>query len=277
MSLRGIAEQTVQILRSGVYRAPSGAEIRIQDFLAAAVGGTRHYTPDDVARLVEGRARAAGRGPAFEVTGETTVAACQRLAGSDPVALNFASARNPGGGFLSGAKAQEEDITRCSALYDCLLQAPGYYAANRAQRSLLYTDHLIYSPRVPFFRDDALDLLEEPFTTSIITSPAPNAGEALQRDEARDAIAATLLRRAAQVLAVAEAHGHRTLVLGAWGCGVFRNDPDEVADVFARHLLGGEAPFAGSFERVVFAVYDRSAAQANLGAFRRRFTGASDA
>jgi uncharacterized protein (TIGR02452 family) len=273
VSLRGIAEQTVGILRSGAYAAPSGAQVSIQTALAAAVAGTRHYTPDDVARLVDGRrrSRAASDAPAIEVTGETTVAACRRLAEVDPVALNFASARNPGGGFLSGAKAQEEDISRCSALYDCLLTAPGYYAANRADPSLLYTDHLIYSPRVPFFRDDALDLLERPFAVSIITSPAPNAGEASRRDDARADITATLLRRAAHVLAVAEAHGHRTLVLGAWGCGVFRNDPDEVAGVFAGHLLGADAAFAGAFERVVFAVYDRSAAQTNLGAFRRRF------
>src|SRR5262249_60941792 len=90
------------------------------------------------------------------------------------VALNFASARNPGGGFLGGAKAQEEDLARRSALYACLLTQRPYYDANRAERSLLYTDHIIYSPSVPFFRDRALDLVESPFCASIITAPAPN-------------------------------------------------------------------------------------------------------
>ena len=105
---------------------------------------------------------------------------------------------------------------------------------------------------------------------SILTSPAPNAGEALKRDaDAHRAVRATLERRAGQVLRVAAAEGHRTLVLGAWGCGVFRNNPESVADVFATWL---SAPaFAGAFARVVFAVYDRSAGQENRRAFERRF------
>src|SRR6185312_12808515 len=94
------------------------------------------------------------------------------------VALNFASAKNPGGGFLGGAKAQEEDLCRCSALYTCQLTQSAYYEVNRATSSMLYTDNIIYSPDVPFFRDDRLQLLDEPFTVSIITAPAPNAGQA---------------------------------------------------------------------------------------------------
>jgi len=67
------------------------------------------------------------------------------------VALNFASAKNPGGGFLGGAKALEEDMARASALYHCLLRQSEYYTINRAGNSMLCTDH-IYSPLVPFFR-----------------------------------------------------------------------------------------------------------------------------
>ncbi|MEO0601399.1 MAG: TIGR02452 family protein, partial [Myxococcota bacterium] len=84
----------------------------------------------------------------------------------DLVLLNFASARNPGGGFINGARAQEEDIARASGLYPCLLQAPVYYDANRETRSLLYTDHLTYSPRVPFVRERNRRLLETPFLAS---------------------------------------------------------------------------------------------------------------
>src|SRR5262249_31356994 len=141
------------------------------------------------------------------------------------VALNFASAKNPGGGFLSGAKAQEEDLARCSALYTSQITQRAYYDANRAHGSMLYTDHIIYSPDVPFFRDARLELLEAPFLLSIITAPAPNAGEASRhgRGEA-DKVRRTLEARAGKVLAVAAAHGHTCLVLGAWGCGVFRNE-----------------------------------------------------
>lgn len=48
---------------------------------------------------------------------------------------------------------------------------------NRATESLLYTDHIIYSPRVPFFRVRNRELIEDPFSSSVITAPAPNAGK----------------------------------------------------------------------------------------------------
>ncbi|HVT71393.1 MAG TPA: TIGR02452 family protein [Trebonia sp.] len=67
---------------------------------------------------------------------------------------------------------------------------------------------------------------------------------------------------------MAAAHGHRTLVLGAWGCGVFRNDPAVVATAFAGHLDRTR----GRFDRVVFAVYDRRAGTPVLDAFRAVFS-----
>jgi len=217
-------------------------------------------------------ASAAAAAPRIEVSAETTAAAARRLftEGTAVAALNFASAKNPGGGFLGGAKAQEEDLARCSALYPCLLTQRAYYDENRACESMLYTDHIIYAPSVPFFRDDRLDLVEEPYLCSMITAPAPNAGEALRRDPgARPAISRALARRAAKVLAVAAAEQERCLVLGAWGCGVFRNDPAEVAAVFAAALAGPR--FAGAFDRIVFAIHDRTPTRATLTAFQRAF------
>lgn len=75
-----------------------------------------------------------------------------------------------------------------------------------------------------------------------------------------------------RVLAVAAHHGHDVLVLGAWGCGVFANDPEAVADWFAR-LLTGDGPFRGVFRHVVFAVLDRSGDGGNLQPFARCFGG----
>jgi uncharacterized protein (TIGR02452 family) len=281
MSLVGIAKETLRIIEEGRYVGRDGTvDVRLP--IDEAVRLTRLYDPETLTALVDGASAPTtstdgARGMSVEVTNETTAAACRRLIGEgieDVLALNFASAKNPGGGFVSGAKAQEEDLARCSALYACQLNAWGYYDANRAERSMLYTDHLIYSPRVPFFRDEGLELLPAPFVASVITSPAPNAGEVLRRDPAaRPRILAALRTRGAHVLAVARAHAHGTLVLGAWGCGVFRNDPDDVAEMFASHLAS--RVFASAFDRVVFAVYDRSSAQANLRAFERRFQGAT--
>jgi uncharacterized protein (TIGR02452 family) len=267
MPLAGIGAETVEITRRGWYETASGTRVVLADAVARAAAGTRLYRPGDYDALgPPTRSDATG---VVEVTGETTAEAARRLVQVEGVrhvaALNFASAKNPGGGFLGGAKAQEEDLARVSALYHCQLTQPAYYAANRRCSSLLYTDHLIYSPAVPFFRDERHELLPSPFEVAILTSPAPNAG-ASRRGEGHF-LRPTLERRAAQVIRVASHHGHRVVVLGAWGCGVFRNEPAVVADVFA-NLLDG--PMGGAFERVVFAIYDRSKSRSTWSAFRER-------
>jgi uncharacterized protein (TIGR02452 family) len=265
-----VGAETVEITRRGSYELASGEMVSIAEAVARAVAGTVLYRPGDYETL--NPLEAGGSAPALlEVSAETTAEAARRLVESDGIArvaaLNFASAKNPGGGFLGGAKAQEEDLARCSALYACQVTQRAYYAANRATASMLYTDHLIYSPDVPFFRDERHELLRAPFIVSVITSPAPNAGAALGRGEA-SRVRSTLERRAEQVLRVAAHHGHRVLVLGAWGCGVFRNEPHVVADVFAQLLSNGA--LARAFTRVVFAIYDRTKGQGTLRAFQAR-------
>lgn len=268
MDRAATARETVRIVEDGGYTSPSGAWVDLRADVDAAMRGTLLYRPGEPAEA--GTTRRSSAPPTIIVTPETTGAAAMRLAraGHDLVLLDFASAKNPGGGFLGGAQAQEEDLARCSALYACQCTQPDYYANNRREPSMLYTDHLIYTPRVPFFRGEDGVLLDAPFVASVITSPAPNAGEHRARVPDDDAsIRAVLQRRAAQVLAVAARHGHRTLVLGAWGCGVFRNDPVVVAEVFA-DLLGEPR----GFEHVVFAVYARGRARRNLEAFEARFS-----
>jgi uncharacterized protein (TIGR02452 family) len=272
MSLKGIAQETVDIVERGEYVAPSGQPVSLRAAVEHAMDGTELYRPGDFGRLVLPESPVGGVRPRIEVTSEKTGEACRRLVEGEGVAgvvaLNFASAKNPGGGFLGGAKAQEEDLARCSALYACLLTQREYYDANRAEHSPLYTDHIIYSPDVPFFRDEGLTLLERPFCVSLITAPAPNAGSA--RRNAPDLVhnlRKVLHARAIKVLEVAARHGHRTLVLGAWGCGAFRNDPHDAADAFS----GALASFPGVFERVVFAVWERGGDGPNLRAFQERF------
>ncbi|HWB73551.1 MAG TPA: TIGR02452 family protein, partial [Nannocystaceae bacterium] len=215
------AREIIAILDRGHYVGEAGVEISIAAAQAEAEAGTMLHTPEQLAELRE-RERSGGPATRIEVVHATTQQAAHALAREAAVVvLNFASARNPGGGFPGGAKAQEEELCRCSGLYRALLHAPAYYHSNRAQRSLLYTDHAIHSPRVPFFRLAASEpWLPEPLLLSVITAPAPNAGAiARERPHEAHAIASTFERRWANVLAIAEHHGHRALVLGAWGCG----------------------------------------------------------
>ncbi|TQM68251.1 uncharacterized protein (TIGR02452 family) [Actinomadura hallensis] len=269
---RTTALETVAILERGGYQAPSGRTVSIAGGLARAVENTVLYRPGELDELLE-RVLAAepGADTRVEVTGETTLAAARRLCvpGAVPFALNFASAKNPGGGFLNGAHAQEEGLARSSGLYESLCSAREYYDFHRGRRDPLYSDHMIYSPDVPVFRDDAGRLLEEPYEVAFLTSAAPNRGAI--RDAGEAARVGDVLRlRARKLLAVALEHGHRRLVLGAWGCGVFRNDPAEVAGVFAELLRPG-GPFAGRFEHVVFAVWDTAKGAPRRVAFENAF------
>jgi uncharacterized protein (TIGR02452 family) len=206
----------------------------------------------------------------FEVTGESSLEAARRIA--EPVAvLNFASARNPGGGFLNGARAQEEALCRASALYTCLLRAREFYDHHRAHRDPFYTDRVIHSPAVPVFRDDRGGLLDEPYTVGFLTAAAPNAGVVLRTAPERAAeLPRAIAVRAERVLETAVAHGYRRLVLGAWGCGVFRNDPAQVAGAF-RTLLGPGGRFAGAFEHVVFGILDGTRGNTVREAFVQAF------
>ncbi|MFB7464825.1 TIGR02452 family protein [Streptomyces sp. NPDC056224] len=260
--LREIARENAEILAAGGYRTRSGRQVALAAALAEAKAGTRIYGPN---RVIPGEMIARGDGgTTVEVTGESSTVAARRLVAAGPrpdpegagvAVLNFASARNPGGGYVRGAKAQEEALCRASALYETLLEAPEYYEVHRAERSTFYTDRVIHSPGVPVFRDDRGALLENPFRVGFLTSPAPNAGTIRRQEPERAAeIPEALVRRAGLVLEVAALHGYRGLVLGAWGCGVFRNDPAEVAEAF-RGLLAGR--FAGVFDRVVFGILDR--------------------
>jgi uncharacterized protein (TIGR02452 family) len=276
MSLKGIALQVLKILEEGHYEAPSGATIDFSEAFEAAEQDTELFAPEHLQTLRQTGAWPTDLGGQLEVTGETTQVAAHRLVAAHPeedvAVLNFASAKNPGGGFLGGARAQEEDVCRCSALYPCLLTQPTYYDLNRAcsgPHRALYTDHLIYTPAVPFFKTAGRgELLEQPFLASVLTAPAPNSGAVLKHaDDEADALAAlaeTFERRSAYVLAALAARGHHTIVLGAWGCGAFRGDPTLVATIF-RDLLQTE--FEGAFERIVFPVFDPRKGEPNRVAF----------
>jgi|SRR5579885_138354 len=244
-----LAKETIEVTKQKKYLAPSGKEVDISAQVDAALSGTVLYKfeselPDtDLYTTI----------PIIEVTNETTAQAAIRLSQQgkqDLVALNFASARNQGGGFLSGAMAQEEDLCRASALYACLKTKPIFYNENILCEDCFYTHNVIYSPKVPFFRDENNLFLEEPFTLSIVSAPAPNLNGS--RPEGYQNLTKGILReRAIRILDIVACHGHKNIILGAWGCGAFGNDPKMVAEAFQLALQKIPA-----FEHVTFAVYD---------------------
>ena len=286
-----LARETLDLIAQGGYANARGERVPLTDLVADCVERTELIRPADwraihrAAEVAAGSAAANNlRRPTVTVTPETTLAAARRLvaagvpetsAGAAGVlALNFASGKNPGGGFLGGSRAQEESLARSSALYPSLLSQRAYYEANRGGPPAIYTDHAIYSPGVPVFRADDGGLLDEPFVVSVLTMPAPNVRGMRQGHRVDLSLAAdTMARRIGHVLAFAAARGHRTLVLGAWGCGAFGNDAGMVAGLFRDAL---RTPVTGCFDDVTFAVFDLLVGQPVLEAFRLRLGDAND-
>lgn len=201
----------------------------------------------------------------IQVGNETTLKAAKRLSKthSRVVALNFANGMLPGGGFLIGAQAQEEALCRSSALHKTLQDDP-MYEHHIENDSAASSDWMIYSPDVPVFRQDCGTSLYRPWNLSFITAAAPfcpTVGPMQSRE--------LLKKRIIRVLEVASAYGYQNLVLGAWGCGAFGNDPHHTAIDFRNAL---EQQFSGRFLNIFFAIADWSNERHFLGPFRDVFS-----
>lgn len=243
-----VAKETLDILKQKNYVGPSGKIVDITNEIDYAINGTIYYK-DGIAPKGPYINQVS---PVIKVTNETTAQASFRLLNEGKnrvVALNFASARNPGGGFLSGAIAQEEDLCRDSALYPCVKSKPLFYNSNIMCEDTFYTDDIIYSPQVPFFRNKDRTFFDTPYNVSIISSPAPNVRSMENVDET--ILASKLYDRAIKILQVAVANNHNNIILGAWGCGAFGNNPEMVSQTFLDALKAVPA-----FEHICFAVYD---------------------
>lgn len=188
--------------------------------------------------------------------------------------LNFADAIRPGGWVLQGAPTQEENICRCSNLYPALLGEEAfknYYYVNsvymfpKTEDELygadlevpygitweklspdhaMYTHRLMYFRDVTFFKDDTRYDLEKEYNLDVITCPSPAVA---WTDENTEYF--VFYERAKQIIKSAIINGVDNLVLGAWGCGAFGQDPKVVCEVFLKVLQ--EYP---AFENVVFAI-----------------------
>ena len=265
MDRKAIARETLEILDRGWYDGPDG-RVEIGDAHRASVEKSRFIPAEETPALPPCAGEEKTR---FSLWDCSTVRAVLDLTGQGAEkvgVLNFASAKNPGGGFLNGAMAQEESLAASGGLYRTLTPHQGYYRRNRACGTMMYTGCAIYSPEVVFFRDEGFRLLPRPVTASVLTLPAVNLGQVMQKGEDLTAARAAMRERMARALELFGAMGDRTLVLGAYGCGVFRNDPRQVARWW-RELLA-EPAFADRFPRVVFAVLDGSRSQSCRAAFR---------
>lgn len=193
----------------------------------------------------------------FSVVNQATIEAAQELSKnfSKTLMLNFASGKAPGGGFLKGSQAQEESLARSSNLFLGLMQSPQFYTNNINNPSALHCDDMVLSDVVTFIRQTNGELLDTPFDCSVMTCAAVNAG-LVEKNEPNNVskIYNVMDRRIKKVLTMAAIHQYDNLVLGAWGCGVFKCEPNIIASLFNKHLNDGD--FQGVFKKVRFAILE---------------------
>lgn len=162
--------------------------------------------------------------------------------------LNFASYKNPGGMFLNGSNAQEENLCHSSFLYNVLIQFKNsyYYWNNCHKNRSLYLNRAIYSPNIFFFSQKKI------VPCDVITCAAPNIAAAKKYYDVSDFENSQILReRINFILSIANHQNVDTLILGAFGCGVFGQNPSEVAGIFKELFL---TTYKNCFNKVIFAI-----------------------
>ena len=222
------------------------------------------------------------------VSGKRSLEAAEAYAkqGKKVCVLNFASATNPGGGVVNGSSAQEECICRCTTLYPCLntdTMWSAFYKPHRKAANPLYNNDCIYTPDVCVFKSDTNfpEILpkNEWWNVNILTCAAPNLRErpsnAMNPHAGDKAAKITptelekfLTKRVRRIFEIAVANGNEVLILGAFGCGAFRNPPEIVANVFNTVMQD----YLCSFDTIEYAVYHTEREVANFEAFKRRLS-----
>ena len=265
-----IAQETMQITKDRQYEVDGKVvrfpEIDIEEVIP--------IDPELGESFIEVKKRANGAGR-IVVTNEDSFEAASHY--KNPLVMSFANALHPGGGFKMGSNAQEESLCRASTLYESISSERGrlMYDYNTTHPSKVWSDFMMISPNVCVFRNQEGDLLAKPYVVSVITVPAPNrAGPAFRLPKKKTAEA--MEQRIRIMLCVAYLNNYRNLVLGAWGCGVFRNEAKDVAEHFRKVLI--DEGYAKYFNEICFAIHRKpnKRQSRNLRAFRIAFGQATE-
>lgn len=253
--LINIANETIDIINHGFYINKNRTKVQIGDLVASSINETeliKEYACTSLDK--EGKSL----NDVSVISGstiDTIIDLRKQGIEGNIIALNFASAKHAGGGFLRGTIAQEESIARTSALYPSLMSKKEFYDYNVSLNTPLYSDLMVYSPDVPIFRDDKFNLLLNPVTSSILTSPAVNAGVARERGIKEKVIIDTMEKRIDKIIDFAVSKEPEVILLGAYGCGVFKNDATVVANLFKQSLSKVKTD---KDIKVIFAIYDKN-------------------
>ena len=261
---RKVARETMKITEQGFY-IKEGKKI---DLIGEEFDKSIVILPEDVKDFSKKLPVPSDEDfPEIIVSPEDSFTAAKNL--KNCLVMNFANAHYPGGGFLNGANAQEENLCRESTLYKSLAsdEADIMYAYNNRHRNPCKYNAMILSPNICVFRNIKDELIDEPFLTSVITIPALNKNGGA-RNIPQNVIDDVMKERLRNMFTAAAYFGYKNLILGAWGCGAFGHNPETVAKYFYEVLI--DEKFASYFEKIIFAILDRGEKK-NLTAFQEVF------
>lgn len=208
--------------------------------------------------------------PPIYVYNEDVLSVASKLINEDrksSVAIqNLASQKRPGGGWEEGSDAQEESISRRTTLCLSLTNNP-----KKSRPLYPLEDHMLYSPNVRVISlDDGVYLPDEKrFTVSVLSCPALNMRGQGKQDKMTEQQFAETKDRIFTMLMCAKKHRHQRLVLGAMGCGVFKNPVMDVINAYRQVL--GENDWS-CFRDIHFAILDRNQGCPLFQAFQKAFS-----
>ncbi len=271
---------TVELVNNGFYYTEEGLKVHFAQ-TENMVAGTRFYSDAFSVQNIPQNPRQT----IVEVVNADCLDEGVRLQdmGYNPAILNMASRRNPGGGVTTSAGAQEETISRRTNIFRSLYQfAPyaGQYGVSklRFQYPLDRNFGGVYSPCVSIFRSDEKSgymLLSQPRMIAFISVAGMNRPALTQNGMIVDSLVEPVKHKIRTIFRIGLQHGHDALVLGALGCGAFRNPPRHIARLF--HEVMNEAEFANKYKHIVFAIledhnsHQKHNAEGNYLPFRREF------
>ena len=189
--------------------------------------------------------------------------------GYNPAILNMVSRRHPGGGVMLGAGAQEESLFRRTNLFRSLYQFTEYFINHVWYKKYITPVSTgecypldrnfggIYTPGALLFREDeqhGYKLMESPECLSFISVAGMNRPKIKDATHIADDLIEGTKNKMRTILRIGLRHGHDSLVLGALGCGAYRNPPSHIAKLF--HEVFEEPEFKNKYRLISFAILD---------------------
>lgn len=271
--LAEVFQQTIDIVQEGHYTSENGEEVTLLDN-EPMLKGSRFYTKpldaSNVPTLLEKNAKENNPVKAEEcqtkiiVKNDDSIHCGHALQeeGYNPVVLNLASRRNPGGGVKNGSRAQEESLFRSTNLFLSMYRYAEYaedygLEKSRFQYPMPVRFGGIYVPKATVFRAGAKDdfaLLDTPYYMSFVAVAAINHPELDADGNICEEDANLTKNKMRTMLRIGLLNGHDSIVLGAFGCGAFHNPPKHIARLF--HGVIDEKEFKDKYKLIAFAILE---------------------